>query len=138
MKMRWNTRVESSLDHGLHALEKARSSSLPTDAVAVDKWKGDLMAAMPPDTKFIGRPFTFSIIDSELIVDHIMSKHDYHKNSNKDAAFAIAVQCFAHYGAVCSTWVYVGCVTPHAKAKKKDEDDPTQKKKGRDAGPRKP
>ena len=86
------------------------------------------MEMMPPDAKFIGRPLTFSLIDSDEVVDYITTKYDYHKNGHKEAVFGIAVQCFPHYGAVCSTWVYVGCITPHAskgrkKKKKKGEGD---------------
>ena len=27
----------------------------------------------------------------------------------------------AHYGAIASTWVYIGCLNPHAKSKKKKD-----------------
>ena len=51
-----------------------------------------------------------------------MSKFEYHKNPHKEAQFAVSVQCFTHYGSVCSTWVYVGCMFPHATKKKKRVD----------------
>ena len=55
----------------------------------------------------------------QLVVDHLMTHYDYHTNGHKEVVFALAVQCFAHYGAVASTWVYVGCLNPHASTKKK-------------------
>lgn len=131
---------------GLQVLETASCSSSITEARAVDKWRGQLLAALPPDYKFIGRAFSFSLTTPELVVrsfrrlqsrtctcyphcltpprdqvDHLMSCYDYHTNGHKEAVFALAVQCFPHYGAVASTWVYVGVLTPHAKKKKKGE-----------------
>ena len=49
----------------------------------------------------------------------------YHEEPNKEATFALSVQCFPHYGSVSSTWVYVGVLTPHEQQKKKrvDEDE---------------
>ena len=97
-----------------------------TPQVAVDKWRGELLAALPPDFRFIGRPLTFSIVSAEEIVEHVVSKFEYHKNPHKEAQFAVSVQCFTHYGSVCSTWVYVGCMFPHATKKKKRVDEEQQ------------
>ena len=40
------------------------------------------------------------------------------------------MQCFAHYCAVCSTRVYIGCITPNFKVGE-DEDDKKAKKMGK-------
>ncbi len=58
----------------------------------------------------------------DVVVDHLMRKFPYHENGHKDVQFAIAVQCFAHYGAIASIWVYIGCLTPHQSKKKKKGD----------------
>ena len=55
-------------------------------------------------------------------------RHDYHEQGHKDVSFMLAVQCFPHYGAVASTWVFLGYITPHSKLSKKrkgekDDDD---------------
>lgn len=121
LRTRWANSLEVTLDQGLQVLETASCSSSITEARAVDKWRGQLLAALPPDYKFIGRAFSFSLTTPELVVDHLMSCYDYHTNGHKEAVFALAVQCFPHYGAVASTWVYVGVLTPHAKKKKKGE-----------------
>lgn len=122
LRTRWATTLEPTLDQGLQVLEKAACSSSSTEARAVDKWRGELLAALPPDYKFVGRAFSFSVTTPELVVDHLMSTFDYHTNGHKEAVFALAVQCFPHYGAVASTWVYIGVLHPHAKKKKKGDD----------------
>lgn len=119
LRTRWATALELTLDQGLRVLEQAACSSQVTDARAVDKWRGQLLSALPPDYKFVGRAFSFSVTTPELVVDHLMTHYDYHTNGHKQVVFALAVQCFAHYGAVASTWVYVGCLNPHASTKKK-------------------
>ena len=124
MKARWFAKLEPTLDEGLAILERAACSSAPTDQVAVDKWRGELLAALPPGVHFCGRALSFSITTTNLIVDHIMSKYKYHEHVHKDVVFALSVQCFAHYGAVASTWVYIGWLVPHvSKKKKKDKDE---------------
>ena len=94
-----------------------------TDQVAVDKWRGELISMLPADFRFIGRPVTFSMISTDEIVEHVMAKYDYHKNPHKEAQFGISVQCYSHYGSVCSTWIYMGCMIPHASKKKKKKVD---------------
>ena len=48
--------------------------------------------------------------------------YQYHEHPHKDVQFALAVQCFAHYCAVCSTRVYIGCITPNFKVEGSDKD----------------
>ena len=122
LRTRWATNLEPTLDQGLQVLENAACSSSVTEMRAVDKWRGQLLGALPPDYKFIGRAFSFSVTTPELVVDYLMSNYSYHQNGHKEAVFALSVQVFAHYGAVASTWVYIGCLSPHAKAKKKKDD----------------
>ena len=117
-RTRWATTLEATLDQGLTVLEGAACSSNLTETRAVDKWRGQLLAALPPDFSFVGRAFSFSVTTPELIVEHLMSKYSYHRNGHKEAVFALAVQCFAHYGAVASTWVYVAVLNPHNRSKK--------------------
>ena len=123
LRTRWAARLEPVLDQGLATLERAKCSSLETDARAVDKWRGELLASLPPDYHFCGRAFSFSITTPELIVDYLMTQYPYHENGHKEIAFALSVQCFAHYGAVASTWVYLGWLAPHARRKNKNKDE---------------
>jgi len=118
LRTRWATSLEPTLDEGLRTLEKAACSSQVTEARAVDKWRGQLLGVLPADYRFVGRAFSFSVTTPELVVDHLMEKYDYHTHGHKEVVFALSVQCYAHYGAVASTWVYVGYLTPHAKSKK--------------------
>ena len=99
----------------------AACSSQLTDARAVDKWRGYLTSALPPSHKFVGRAFTFSITTPELITEYLMTNYDYHTHGHKDVSFVLAVQCFPHYGAVSSIWVYLGYVVPHAKDARKKQ-----------------
>ena len=55
MRMRFNSKVQSVLEEGLALLEQARCSSSSTAQMEVDKWRGRLMAATPPDHHFRGR-----------------------------------------------------------------------------------
>ena len=112
------------LDQGLATLEQAACSSSETDARAVDKWRGELLSFLPPDYHFCGRAFSFSVTTPELVVDYLLSNYKYHENGHKEVSFVLAVQCFAHYGAVASTWVYIGWLAPHTRKKKnaKEED----------------
>jgi len=119
LKTRWLVRLEPTLNDGLATYEMAACSSQLTDARAVDKWRGYLTSALPPDQKFVGRAFTFSITTPELITEYLMTNYDYHTQGHKDVSFVLAVQCFPHYGAVSSIWVYVGYVVPHAKDARK-------------------
>ena len=124
LRTRWASRLEPTLDQGLATLEQAACSSLSTDARAVDKWRGELLASLPPDYHFCGRAFSFSVTTPELVVEYLMNNYQYHENGHKEVSFACAVQCFAHYGAVASTWVYIGWLAPHTrKNKKKDKDE---------------
>lgn len=125
LRTRWATSLEATLDAGLSTLEQASCSSQPTDQRAVDKWRGLLLQALPADYHFCGRAFSFSLAQTDKVVEWIMRMHPYHENGHKDVVFACAVQCFAHYGAVASTWVYLGWLAPHKTKKKKDkkEDD---------------
>ena len=122
LRTRWATHLEPTLDVGLATLELAACSSMPTDQRAVDKWRGQLLADLPPDHRFVGRAFSFSITTPEVIVDHLMTAYQYHQYGHKEVAFVLAVQCFAHYGAIASTWVYVGCLVPKKKSRKKKDD----------------
>ena len=119
LKVRWAKRVEASLNFGLQLMEMASCSSDETDQRIVDRWRGELMAVVPPSFKFVGRPLAFSLTDPEQVVSHVTTKYKYHEHPHKDVQFAVAVQCFAHYCAVCSTRVYIACLTPHPKKKKK-------------------
>ena len=62
------------------------------------------MQDIPPDHKFVGRAFSTSVTTPEMVIQYLMSNYDYHEVGHKDVQFSLAVQCFAHYGAVCSTW----------------------------------
>ena len=53
------------------------------------------------------------------VVDHIMQKYKYHEHPHREVQFALAVQCFAHYCAVCATRVYLACLVPTAEKKEK-------------------
>ena len=124
MRVRWHSKLESTLELGLATLEKAACSSEPTDQRAVDKWRGELLESLPPGYHFCGRALSFSITTTELIVNHVMTNYHYHENGHKDVAYSVAVKCFAHYGAVASTWVYIGWMTPHVtKKRKKDKEE---------------
>ena len=100
MRMRFNSKVQSVLEEGLALLEQARCSSSSTAQMEVDKWRGRLMAATPPDHRFRGRALTFSTTDVDEIVEHIMTTYPYHEEGHRDATFAIAVATFPHYCAV--------------------------------------
>lgn len=121
LRTRWATTLESTLEQGLQVLETTACSSNETDARAVDKWRGVLLQSLPPDFKFVGRAFSFSISTPELMVNHLMENYDYHTIGHKDAIFALAVKCFPHYAAVSSTWIYIGVLTPHSKRKGKNK-----------------
>ena len=97
MRMRFNSKVQSVLEEGLALLEQARCSSSSTAQMEVDKWRGRLMAATPPDHRFRGRALTFSTTDVDEIVEHIMTTYPYHEEGHRDATFAIAVATFPHY-----------------------------------------
>ena len=100
MRMRFNSKVQSVLEEGLALLEQARCSSSSTAQMEVDKWRGRLMAATPPDHRFRGRALTFSTTDVDEIVEHIMTTYPYHEEGHRDATFAIAIATFPHYCAV--------------------------------------
>jgi hypothetical protein len=97
MRMRFNSKVQSVLEEGLALLEQARCSSSSTAQMEVDKWRGRLMAAAPPDHRFRGRALTFSTTDVDEIVEHIMTTYPYHEEGHRDATFAIAIATFPHY-----------------------------------------
>ena len=97
MRMRWSAKVQAVLGEGLLLLEAARCSSDPTAQIEVDKWRGRLMAATPPDHHFRGRALSFSTTDVDEIVEHIMGTYPYHEEGHRDAVFAIAVATFPHY-----------------------------------------
>jgi len=117
LRTRWRRNLEAILEEGLATYEMAACSSVASDHRAVDKWRGRLLASLPHDHKFVGRAFTFSVTTPELIVDHIMRNYDYHEQGHKDVDFLFAVQCFPHYAAIASVWVYLGYIVPTAKAK---------------------
>lgn len=121
LKVRWATTIEALLQQGLELLEVAHCSSRPTARRAVDKWRGQLMVAVPLESQFVGRALSFSITDPGQIVAHVMRHYQYHCQLRKDVQFAIAVQCFPHYCAVCSTRVYVGYLASKP-VRKEDED----------------
>ena len=77
-------------------------------------------------TRFVTTP--------EDIVGYIMGGHPYHECGHREVQYALAVKCFAHYGAVASCWVYIGIVTPHFSTKKKQEEE-AEKKEAREMGP---
>ena len=52
--------------------EAASCSSQRTAQIEVDKWRGRLMAATPPDHHFKGRALSFSTTDPEDITTHIL------------------------------------------------------------------
>lgn len=124
LRTRWAVRFEATLYEGLRTLEAAACSSQPTDQRAVYKWRGQLLQALPLDHHFCGRAFSFSLTTPDAVVDYIMSNYDYHENAHRDVVYVLSVQCFAHYGAVASTWMYLGWLTPHkARKKKKDKEE---------------
>ena len=86
LRTRWLAKLEPTLEEGLHEYEAAACSSLETDARAVDKWRGRLIAALPPDHHFVGRAFSFSVTTPELVVEYLMTKYDYHEQGHRDEA----------------------------------------------------
>ena len=132
MRMRWSTRLTKVLDEGLGLLEAARCSSQKTAMIEVDKWKGRLMAATPPDHHFAGRALTFSTTDPDMIVQHIMEKYPYHEEGHRDAMFALSVQAYAHYCAVAAMWVYIGVIIPHKTAEKEKQKEEDEKEKAKE------
>ena len=98
LRTRWASSLEPTLDAGLAVLEAAACSSQATDARAVDKWRGQLLSALPPDYHFVGRAFSFSVTTPELVVDHLMSKyvrssiasHAHHTHRPRLHAFSIS------------------------------------------------
>ena len=132
MRMRWSTKLTKVLDEGLGLLEAARCSSQKTAMIEVDKWKGRLMAATPPDHHFVGRALTFSTTDPDMIVQHIMSKYPYHEEGHRDASFALSVQAYAHYCAVAAMWVYIGVIIPHKTAEKEKQKEEDEKEKAKE------
>ena len=68
LRTRWATSLEPTLEEGLKVLETSACSSSVTEARAVDKWRGQLLQALPPDYKFVGRAFSFSVTTPELLV----------------------------------------------------------------------
>ena len=64
-------------------LENAACSSNATEARAVDKWRGQLLANLPPDFKFVGRAFSFSVTTPELVVEHLMKNYSYHRTCGR-------------------------------------------------------
>jgi hypothetical protein len=119
LRTHWHRNLEPVLEQGLATYEMAACSSLATDRRAVDKWRGRLLAALPPDYLLVGRALTFSITSPEMIVEHLLNNYDYHQKPHKDVGFLLAVQVFPHYAAIASVWVYVGNLVPHAKGKGK-------------------
>jgi hypothetical protein len=121
MRMRWSDKIQTVLDEGLVLLEAASCSSQRTAQIEVDKWRGRLMAATPPDHQFKGRALSFSTTDPEDITTHIMSKYPYHEEGHLNAVFAISCTAFPHYCAVTAMWVYVAVITPHKAAETKED-----------------
>ena len=119
LRTHWHRNLEPVLEQGLATYEMAACSSLATDRRAVDKWRGRLLAALPPDHLLVGRALTFSITSPEMIVEYLLNNYDYHQKPHKDVGFLLAVQVFPHYAAIASVWVYVGNLVPHAKGKGK-------------------
>ena len=58
-----------------------------------------------------------------------MSTYQYHKEGHREAMFALSVQCYAHYGAVSSVWIYLGVITPHARKKGKGKEKESKEDK---------
>ena len=61
LKTRWHAKLEAALEKGLQTHEMAACSSQPTDTHAIDRWRGALLSILPPDHKFSGRAFSFSV-----------------------------------------------------------------------------
>ena len=55
----------------------------------------------------------------------------HHEEAHRDVKFALAVQAFPHYCAVCAMWVYIGIVIPHKSKKDKEKEEEEEKKKRR-------
>ena len=121
LRTRWHANLEPILEEGLAIYEMAACSSHATDHRAVDKWRGSLLTMLPVDHRYVGRAFTFSVTSPELIVDYLMSRHDYHEQGHKDVSFLLAVRCFSHYGAVASIWVYIGYLIPQLTSKRSEK-----------------
>ena len=100
---------------------------------AIDRWKGTLIEKCPADTKFTGRALTFSIQDPKIITEQIMEQFPYHEEAHRDVKFALAVQAFPHYCAVCAMWVYIGIVIPHKSKKDKEKEEEEKKKRRAEA-----
>ena len=60
-----------------------------------------------------------------------MEQFPYHEEAHRDVKFALAVQAFPHYCAVCAMWVYIGIVIPHKSKKDKEKEEEEEKKKRR-------
>jgi len=119
LRTKWHRNLEPLLEEGLATYEMAACSSQMTDHRAVDKWRGQLLSALPPDHHFVGRAFTFAITIPDAIVEHVMKTYDYHEQGHRDVSFLFAVQCFPHYGAIASVWVYIGYLTPNKASRRK-------------------
>ena len=131
MGLRWIHRLEPTLEEGLLLHERARQTSDIKAVHAIDRWKGTLIEKCPADTKFTGRALTFSIQDPKIITEQIMEQFPYHEEAHRDVKFALAVQAFPHYCAVCAMWVYIGIVIPHKSKKDKEKEEEEEKKKRR-------
>ena len=77
--------------------------------------------ALPP---FVGPE------EAEMLVQ-IMEQFPSHEEAHRDVKFALAVQAFPHYCAVCAMWVYIGIVIPHKSKKDKEKEEEEEKKKRR-------
>ena len=127
MRTQWNTRLDPVLRNGLITYEYEAFTGI-RNPLGINAWKADVTRGVNASMRFVGITIQFCYTDAHRIRHYVMDHFDLHKHPSRHAEYSFGAYVCAHYGSVCSVWVYVALMTPV-------REDANDKDKGGDGQP---